>query len=108
MKFALVYSYDPTQTGPTEQEFPEWLEYDKALKDAGIPVYAEGFHPATTGKTVSVRGGQATTKDAPTSGNSVAGFYVLELPSMSDALEWAQKVPTAKYGSVEVRQVVEF
>jgi hypothetical protein len=110
MKFALLYSYDPMQTGPTEQEFPDWLAFDKEVKDAGIFVYEAGFHDATTAKTVSVRDDKATTENAPiaSAGNVIAGLYVIEVASVEDAIAWAQKIPTATYGKVEVRQIVEF
>ncbi|MET9966978.1 hypothetical protein ABZZ80_13940 [Streptomyces sp. NPDC006356] len=46
MRFALVYAYDPVQTGPGHGEIDEWVELDAALKAGGNFVHESGFHPA--------------------------------------------------------------
>lgn len=109
MKIALVYSYDPAQTGPTEAEFNDWVSLDKEIRDAGIFVHESGFYPTDTVKTVSVRDEKAVTENAPlaSAGNTVAGLYVIEVSSLEEATRWAEKIPTARYGKVQVRQVVE-
>lgn len=110
MKVALLYSYNPAESGPTEAEFSEWLEFDQRVRDAGIFVYEAGFQPHTEAKIVRVRDDGAEAEDGPATrtGAVMAGLYVLEVPTLDDALRWAQSVPTAKYGQVEVRPIVEF
>ncbi len=110
MKGALFYAYDPTQAGPTQEELAAWLAFDQAVKDAGAFVYEAGLHPASTAHTVRVRDGQvATAPEALASdGTVLAGFYVLDVATMNDAVQWAQQLPTATYGRVEVRPIVEY
>ncbi|GAB3838927.1 YciI family protein [Kribbella italica] len=110
MKFALVYQYDPTTDGPTEAELPEWFTFDDDVKASGAFVYAEGFHAVGAGRTLTRRGGEVVVADgvAAQTGPVVAGFVVIDVADMATALEWAERVPTAKYGSVDVRPVVEW
>jgi hypothetical protein len=110
MKFALLYQYDPTETGPSEAEVADWVDYDKELRDAGIFVYEAGFHAADTGRTVSVRNGSAEVIDGGVerSGDILAGLYVVDVSDLDTATRWAEWIPTARYGTVEVRPVVEY
>jgi hypothetical protein len=111
MKFALIYSYDPTQTGPTHGEVADWLALEQALKDAGAYVYEAGLQSSQRAQTVRIRGDEVTTSDGPVVGSNgevVAGFWVIDVENAGAALEWAQRLPTASYGEVEVRPVVEF
>lgn len=110
-QFALVYQYDPTQTSPSEEEIPLWLAVDKEVKDAGIFVYAAGFHAAEAGRVVRMTGGETSAADGPVteSGEIVAGLYVVEAPDLDAATEWAKKIPAAGgHGTVQVRPVVEY
>jgi hypothetical protein len=110
MKFALLYYYNPAQAGPTEEEFADWMSLDTAVKEAGAHVYEAGFYGAEQAQTISVRGGQMTTEEGSVmaEANVMAGFWVIEVPDESAAVEWAQRLPTAQYGKVEIRTVVEF
>ncbi|MGH2534669.1 MAG: YciI family protein [Thermomicrobiales bacterium] len=110
MKVALLYYYDPAQAGPTEGEVADWLAFEKDVNEAGIHVYEAGFQPAARAQTVSVRDGQAATEDGPVVGvgNVISGVWVIDVASAEDAAAWAQRIPTATYGKVEVRPIVEF
>lgn len=110
MKYSLLYAYDPTQTGPSDAEIDAWLAFDAAVKEAGVFVYEAGLHPAKTAQTVRVRDGQTSHQRGPLagSGESIAGFYILDVADMQSALDWAARLPTAAYGAVEVRAIVEF
>ncbi|MEB3370088.1 YciI family protein [Saccharopolyspora mangrovi] len=110
MKFALVYAYDPVQAGPGHGEIDEWVELDAALKAAGNFVHESGFHPAGQARTVTVRGGQAQVRAGAVigAGTTVAGYIEVEVADEDAALSWAERVPTARYGQVEVRRIVEY
>jgi hypothetical protein len=64
---------------------------------------------ATTATTVRVRNGETMVTDGPfaETKETLGGYYVLECESLDEAVELAAKIPGAKYGSVEVRPVVE-
>jgi hypothetical protein len=110
VKYALLFSYDPSEIEPEEAEIPEWMAFDQAVRDAGVLVHEAGLWPASTARTVRVRDGRAETSDGgvTTSGPVLAGYYVLDVADADVATEWAQRVPTVTYGAVEVRPVVEF
>lgn len=110
MKFVLLYYYDPTKAGPTEAEVSQWIAFDQETKDANVFVYEAGFHPATTAQTISVRDDQVATEQGAvtSSGDVLAGFYIVDTTDAQAALDWAQRIPTAKYGKVEVRPIVDF
>lgn len=109
MKFALLYRYDPGHVGPSEDEFDDWVAFDEAVRAAGVFVYEAGFHSASDARSLEVRDGEVTLAAAPeaSTGDTVAGLYVLEVADAEAALDWARKIPTAAYGRIEVRQVVE-
>jgi hypothetical protein len=109
MKFVLIYTYDPSEAGPSRDEVSHWLAFEQEVKDAGAYVYEAGFQPARKARTLSVRNGEVETVDGPaTAPDAVAGFWVVDVPAMEDALVFAERIPTAQYGKVEVRPVVEF
>ncbi|MCU0463063.1 MAG: YciI family protein [Anaerolineae bacterium] len=110
MKFALLYYYDPTQAGPTEEEVADWMRFDQSVRDGGAFVYEAGFHPGNTAQRVSVRTGSAVNENGAfvSDGNVLAGLYVVDVTDATVAAEWAQRIPTARYGMVEVRPIVEF
>ena len=107
VKYALVYFFDPSNTGPTEGEYQEWVEFEKAAKDAGQLVHGAGLYPSSEAKSVSIRDGQTAVEDGVPAGDAGAGYYVVEVPAEDTATSWAQRVPTARYGRVEVRQITE-
>jgi hypothetical protein len=106
-KYALVWFFDPSKAGPTEGEYQEWVEFEKDPKDAGQLVHGAGLHPASEAKSVSIRDGQAAVEDGVPADEAVAGYYLIEAPDEDTAISWAQRVPTARYGRVEVRQITE-
>jgi hypothetical protein len=110
LKFALVYAYDPVQAGPGHGEIDEWVELDAALKEAGTLVHESGFHPAGQAKTVAVRDGQTQVRAGAVigAGTTVAGYIEIDVADEDTALSWAERVPTARYGQVEVRRIVEY
>lgn len=108
MQFTLLYSYDPAEVGPADEEVAAWIAFDAKLREAGQFVHEAGLHPAQRAQTVSVRDGRTVTEPGPAApGRQVAGFYVVDVPDADTALAWAAQIPTAGYGTVEVRQVVE-
>ncbi len=110
MQFALIYHYDPTTTGPSEDEVQAWIDLDAALRAEGRSVHEAGFHSRDEARTVVVRDGRTEVTKAATTpaAHTVAGYYVVTAADVEEAAELAARIPTAAYGYVEVRQVVEF
>jgi hypothetical protein len=93
-----------------EAEMPRWFEYTQALQDAGVLRSGEALNPAPEASTVRVRDGETLVTDGPFAETTevLGGYYVIEVPDVETAQEWAAKIPSAPYGSVEVREIAVF
>jgi hypothetical protein len=110
MKYMLLmYANESVELNtPEEQEAvaPEaWFALMKEMKDAGVLLSNNGLAPIATATTVRVREGKRLITDGPfaETHEQLGGFFLLECKDLDDALRWAEKIPHAKYGSVEVR-----
>jgi hypothetical protein len=85
-----------------------WGAYTRALIDAGILVGGEMLHPASTATTIRMSNGARDVQDGPYAATKeqLGGFYVIDVPDLDAALEWAARNPAASSGAVEVRPVV--
>jgi hypothetical protein len=84
------------------------LAYNDELRKKNQYVAAEALEPVSSARTVRVRQGRRSVTDGPFAETKevVAGFIVVEVPGMNEALEIASGIPLAKLGSVEVRPVM--
>lgn len=82
-----------------------WVAYSAAIQQAGIFVSGAALQPPQTATTVRVRGGKTQVQDGPFADTKeqLAGFFVIDVPNLDAALEWASKSPAALSASVEVR-----
>jgi hypothetical protein len=109
MQFALLYYYDPAVAGPTKEELLDWLAFDAAVRKAGVFVHEAGFHSVSRARTVRVRDGKTSSEKGGATGTPVlAGYYLVNVADAEAAEVWAAMIPTARYGSVEVRPIVEY
>ena len=108
----LIYDDETRWQGMDEAEagksFTEWMQYTQAMAEAGVLRGGAPLHPTPTGTTVRVRGGKTLTTDGPfaETKEQLGGYYILEVPTLDDALAWAAKCPGARTGSIEVRPVM--
>ena len=92
---------------PTEQELAEMGAYNEELAKAGVMLAGEGLHPSSKGARVRFdKDGSSTVVDGPFAETKelVAGFWILEVSSREEVIEWAKKIPF-RDGEVEIRQV---
>jgi hypothetical protein len=91
-------------------EMARWDDYTKKLEAAGALVSGEGLQPSATSKTLRFENGRQFVTDGPfaETKEQLGGFYVIECASFDDALEWASKLPSAEFGSTEIRPVMDF
>jgi hypothetical protein len=96
----------------TDCTVEDWNAYDKEVKDAGIFVSGESLADLVTATTVRVESdGQRVVTDGPFAETRevLGGFYVIDVPDLDAALDWAARCPGARGdGSVVVRPVAEF
>ena len=95
-----------------------WAAYIDAMAKAGISVHGNGLMPPETGTIVRVRDGVRSLQDGALqdgavqdgpyadSKEHVGGYFILEVPDLDTALEWAARSPSASYASTEVRPVM--
>ena len=114
MQYMLIIHSDDTafQTATPqemEQMMAPYMAYNDALKKAGVWVAGEELTPAQTGKIVRLRAGKSEVLDGPFADvkEQFGGFYIVDVPSLDEALEWAQRCPGAGHGTVEVRAIVQ-
>ena len=84
-----------------------WGAYTRALIEAGVLVGGNALHPSHTATTLRVRGETRDIQDGPyaASKEHLGGYYIIDVPDLDTALEWAARNPAAASGAVEVRPV---
>jgi hypothetical protein len=85
-----------------------WNAYIGALGQAGVIVQGNGLQPPHSATQVQMRNGKRVIHDGPYADTKehLGGYFVIEVPSLDDALEWAARSPNASSGSTEVRPVL--
>jgi hypothetical protein len=106
--------YVPAEGGPSPEEraaeMPRWFEYTEALRDAGVMVAGEALKSPEAARTVRVRDGERRVAAGPFAATTevLGGYYVVDVPDIAAAEDWAERIPSAPYGSVEVRPLMVF
>lgn len=100
---------DGAEQSAREAQFPLWRELNESLQSSGLLVASGRLHDAASATTVRVRDDEATITDGPfaVTKEILAGYYLLDCRDLDEALEVAARVPLARYGSVEVRPVMD-
>jgi hypothetical protein len=82
-----------------------WAEFRRKLLASGVHISSNGTAPGTNPKTVRVRSGKTLITDGPfaETHEQLGGYFLLECKDLDEAIYWAEQVPTAEYGSIEVR-----
>jgi hypothetical protein len=107
----LLYAPDGDETLRAERwaELPLWNEVTESLREAGVLIANNALHPVESATTVRVRDIEVQITDGPfaTTKEVLAGYYLLRCKDLDEALRHAARFPTARYGSVEVRPVMD-
>jgi hypothetical protein len=111
MRFMMMVKASPeSEAGvmPTEQELAEMGNFNDELVKAGIMLSGEGLHPTSKGVRIRYDGAKRAVIDGPfaESKELIAGFWLIQVKSRDEAIEWARRVPFRE-GEVEIRQVFE-
>jgi hypothetical protein len=114
MRYLLLIYFEETAEPPdpqqAEQVMRDYWAYEKAVADAGVKQSSEALEGTDTATTVRVRDGERVVTDGPYAETRevLGGFYLLDVPDLDAAIEWAARCPGASYGTMEVRPIHEF
>ena len=113
MKYMLLICTDPKDAPKSAEEgaqlSEEYGKYTQELINASVLVAGDPLHGAETATTVRVRKGETLTSDGPFAETKehLAGYYIVDVADLDQAIAWAAKIPGAATGSIEVRPVRE-
>ncbi|MCA8981808.1 MAG: YciI family protein [Planctomycetes bacterium] len=109
----MIYSNEADENAMSPQDLGALMEgygtFTEELIGSGAMQGAERLQPIATATTIRVRNGKTVTTDGPfaETKEQIGGYYLIDAPDLDAAIAWAAKIPTAKYGSVEVRPIWE-
>jgi hypothetical protein len=88
----------------------EYFDFTAGIGKSGNYIAGEALQPTGTATTVRVRNGKISTTDGPfaETKEQLGGFYLLEAKDLNEAIQIASRIPTARFGSVEVRPIMDF
>ena len=115
MKYLLTIHTDENAdktAAPEEQQkiFAAYMAYTEAMKKAGVWLGGEALQATDTGSRVRMDAGKAHVVDGPFTETKevLGGYYLMEVKSKEEAVEWAKRCPAAAHGTVEVRPIWDF
>src|SRR5947207_3937049 len=96
-------------TAEMEKAMAEYWAFTDDIKKSGHHIASNGLQPTKTATTVRVRNGKVSTTDGPfaETKEQLGGFYLIEAKDLNDAIQVAARIPSARWGSVEVRPIWE-
>jgi hypothetical protein len=113
MKYALlIYCSEKDWEARSKEEqgarYNEYWAYTTELKKSGKMLSCEPLDPAPTATTIRVRNGKTVPTDGPFADTKeqLGGIYVVDVKDLDEAMAWASKIPDARYGSIEIRPLM--
>jgi len=96
-------------TMPDAKAVEAMMKYNLALKEAGVLLSLEGLHPPSMGARVTFSGGTAKVINGPFPDvkETLGGFWMIQVKSREEAIEWAKRCPASDNEIIEIRQVHE-
>ena len=113
MQYLLLINDDESHWGEMPEDernaiYSEYTRYTEELQSRGLLVGANQLQPSSSATVVNVEDGTTITTDGPFAETKevLGGYYLIDVESLDEALEWAAKIPSARYGHIEVRPIV--
>ena len=115
MRFMLLMipkGYENAEPGamPDAKAVEAMMEYNESLRKAGVLITLDGLHPPSMGARVTFSGGKPRVSDGPfaEAQETLGGYWVIQVDSKKEAVEWASRCPASENEIIEVRQMQEF
>ena len=108
MNYVPVAKADGVSAPEYHTDRDAWSAYTKAMIDAGVMRSGNALEPSFTATTLRLRDGRLDVHDGPyaDSKEELGGYYIIDVPDLDVALQWAARNPAAAYGAVEVRPII--
>ena len=111
MMLMIPKGYEKAQPGvmPDAKAVAAMMKYNEALQKAGVLLALDGLHPPSMGARVRFSGGKAKVTDGPfiEAKEVIGGYWVIQVKSKEEAVEWASRCPASDNEVIELRQVME-
>jgi hypothetical protein len=111
MMLMIPQGYEAAAPGtmPPAEAVAAMMKYNEALKEAGVLVTLDGLHPPSMGARISFAGGKPIVTDGPfiEAKEVIGGYWMIEVASKQEAIDWARKCPASSNETIELRQVQE-
>jgi hypothetical protein len=115
MRFMMIMipkGYEKATPGtlPDAKAVEGMMKYNEALQKAGVLLALDGLHPPSMGARVSFAGGKPKVTDGPfaEAKEVVGGYWMIQVKSKEEAVQWAMRCPGGENEIIEIRQVQEF
>lgn len=112
MMLMIPKGYEKAEPGtmPETDAVEAMMKYNAELQEAGVLLSLEGLHPLSMGARVSFSDGVPTVTDGPfvETNEVLGGFWMINVASKEEAIEWAKRCPASDNEIIELRQVQEF
>jgi hypothetical protein len=115
MRFMMIMipkGYEKAEPGamPDAKAVAAMMKYNESLQKAGVLLSLDGLHPPSMGARVSFSGGKPKVTDGPftEAKEVIGGYWMIQVKSKEEAIEWAKRCPASDNEVIEVRQVQEF
>jgi hypothetical protein len=111
MMLMIPKGYEKAQPGtmPDATAVAAMMKYNEALQKAGVLLALDGLHPPSMGARVTFSGGKPKVTDGPftEAKEVIGGYWMIEVKSKEEAVEWASRCPASDNEMIELRQVME-
>jgi hypothetical protein len=103
------YEKAPENAMPDAKAVEAMMKYNQELQKAGVLLALDGLHPPSAGVRVSFEGGTPRVTDGPfaEAKEAVGGYWMIQVRSKDEAVEWAKRCPMSANEVIEIRQVQE-
>ena len=111
MMLMIPKGYEKAAPGamPDAKSVAAMMKYNQSLQEAGVLLALDGLHPPSMGARVSFPGGKPVVTDGPFAETKevIGGYWMIQVGSKEEAIEWASRCPASENEVIEVRQVQE-
>jgi len=111
MMLMIPKGYEQAEPGtlPEAKAVEAMMKYNEELQKAGVLLALEGLHPPSMGARVSFAGDKPRVTDGPfaEAAEVLGGFWMIQVKSKEEAIQWASRCPASPNETIEVRQILE-